>query len=579
MRTTVMEGSLSEFDLSSVIQVVSLGRQYTGVELFDESGTVVGTLHLKSGKILDAKSGSLSGLDAVTTLLRGSRRRRFSVYRTEAASNTLRPLGSVGEVLIKLMQSEAGPPERISVMEGSLAEFDLMTVLQVISIGRQFTGVEVLEPQGTLVGRIELKSGRVVSATSGHLSGIDAIRRLLKSPRENRFVVHRTTAEVGEEHLGSLAQIMMRLADVDAGWDGTEQNTQARRPPPPVLTSVPPPIVSSVPPPVTSSIPPVTNSAPPPVMNSAPSVAPVVEAKLPPLAALPVVEVKEQGPRADAPQPFLETHTSPFGIRTLPSPAGEVPVVCVTSPKGGSGKTTVALNLAVAFARRGSRVLLVDADDDGVLLAINAKATTKAGAADVVAGKASLAEATMKTRLPGLQIVPTGDFPMDAPSTAWGWPALFKAARAQADIILVDTSAALRGPSGGACAAASHALVVVHAEPAGIRGLPAHLRRIQAMREAPPSVVGIVLNMLDYRARVSLDALADVCAGPSGSWVFDVPIARSPAFMEAVARGVPVCRGERTNSATIGWVFETLASSLLERLGIVTPTFDDLPLV
>ena len=40
MRTTVMEGSLSEFDLSSVIQVVSIGRQYTGVELFEGVGSL-----------------------------------------------------------------------------------------------------------------------------------------------------------------------------------------------------------------------------------------------------------------------------------------------------------------------------------------------------------------------------------------------------------------------------------------------------------------------------------------------------------------------------------------------------------
>ncbi len=37
-------------------------------------------------------------------------------------------------------------------------------------------------------------------------------------------------------------------------------------------------------------------------------------------------------------------------------------VIAVTSGKGGVGKTTVAVNLAVAFALQGSRVLLFDAD-------------------------------------------------------------------------------------------------------------------------------------------------------------------------------------------------------------------------
>ena len=42
-RSVVMEGSLDEFDLVSVVQTVSIGRQATGVELRDDRGAVVGT--------------------------------------------------------------------------------------------------------------------------------------------------------------------------------------------------------------------------------------------------------------------------------------------------------------------------------------------------------------------------------------------------------------------------------------------------------------------------------------------------------------------------------------------------------
>lgn len=37
-------------------------------------------------------------------------------------------------------------------------------------------------------------------------------------------------------------------------------------------------------------------------------------------------------------------------------------VLVVTSGKGGTGKSTVAASLGAAFARRGSRVLLIDCD-------------------------------------------------------------------------------------------------------------------------------------------------------------------------------------------------------------------------
>ena len=41
-----------------------------------------------------------------------------------------------------------------------------------------------------------------------------------------------------------------------------------------------------------------------------------------------------------------------------------MPLVCVCSPKGGVGKTTIAANLAWSLARAGSKVLM---DTDAAL--------------------------------------------------------------------------------------------------------------------------------------------------------------------------------------------------------------------
>jgi|GEM_PF-472358 len=523
---TVMEGDFGEFDLASVIQVVSIGRQYTGVDVFDHSGQVVGNIFLKSGKILAASSGASSGIDAVASLVRGGPHGRFSVYRTDPFSDATRPVGSVGDILFKLTETVPASDERIAVMEGDLGEFDLLTVLQVIGIGRQFTALELRDPKKTLLGVVQVKAGKVLSATAGRLTGIDAIRRLARSPRDSYFVVYRSRGAVAEHHLGPLGQILLKLADPEGPSD--------RAAPPPAPVRPPPP-----PPPTT-----------------------------------PQIELKGEAVESRAWSSFIDPQMGP-GLRVEGHNGRSAPVIAVTSPKGGAGKTTIALNLGVAFARQGKRAVLVDADGNGVLLVLNAAAKAGTGAYDVAVGRAQFSKAAIQTRIPGLRILPTGDPASAAELTKDRWSEIFAEACNGADVVVVDTAAGLQGPSGAACAAATHTLVVVPAEPTAVRGLPWHMQRLSALGQTPAQVVGIVLNQLDYRARVSLDVLRDVCAAPSAPWVFDVPIARSPAFLEAVARGVPVCRGEREGTPTIAWVFEMLASGILERLGIATPVFDE----
>lgn len=90
-------------------------------------------------------------------------------------------------------------------------------------------------------------------------------------------------------------------------------------------------------------------------------------------------------------------------VRAVPRPAR---VVSVGGGKGGIGKSLVAANLAIALARRGERVVLVDADLAGANLhTCLGLELPRRGLADVLERRAELGEVAVPTSVPNLGLV------------------------------------------------------------------------------------------------------------------------------------------------------------------------------
>ncbi len=96
----------------------------------------------------------------------------------------------------------------------------------------------------------------------------------------------------------------------------------------------------------------------------------------------------------------------------LYSRAGRPPrTVLVTSGVSGEGKTVTAINLAIAFAHVGGRILLVDTDMRRSRCHEVLETKNDRGLAEVLAGQCDLNQAIKHTRVEGLDILSAGAVP------------------------------------------------------------------------------------------------------------------------------------------------------------------------
>jgi len=260
-----------------------------------------------------------------------------------------------------------------------------------------------------------------------------------------------------------------------------------------------------------------------------------------------------------------------------PSPGGAPPacrVMAVTSGKGGVGKTTVVTNLAVAMARRGKRVIVLDADlglaNIDVLLGLNPSYTLL----HVLSGERQLTEVTV-TGPAGIRIIPaaTGIEELTRLTTRERLLLLeqIEALDGQFDVLLIDTAAGISSNVLYFNMAAHEVIVLVTPEPTSLTDAYALMKLLATRHSVRRFSVLVNQAAGDGEARRTYAQLARVAErfiGVSLDYVGSIPF--DDAVRRSVREQVPVV--ERAPASPVGRTLRALADGLLGRSREVRPT-------
>lgn len=223
-------------------------------------------------------------------------------------------------------------------------------------------------------------------------------------------------------------------------------------------------------------------------------------------------------------------------------------VVTVFSPKGGSGKTVLATNLAAATARSGVETLLIDLDlqfgDSALTLAVSPRATIAdlaASAGDIDLEKLKAFVSTDSRT--GLSLLPSPKRPEEADLV--GAPqlaAILEAARSGFGAVVIDTGPLFDAPMLAALDHSEQLLLVCNPEVTSLKNVRIGLETIDRLG-FPRERVSLVANRIGAAGAVARDDIEDAL---DTKIAFELP--DDPEVPAAINRALPVVLADEGTS-------------------------------
>ena len=225
-------------------------------------------------------------------------------------------------------------------------------------------------------------------------------------------------------------------------------------------------------------------------------------------------------------------------------------IISVANQKGGVGKTTTTVNLSTILAKKGKKVLLIDADPQGnATSGLGLEKDVEPSTYDILVNDTGLEEAMQKTIIKNLMICPANMNLAGAEVELVSMMSREQRLKEKVDIIkekfdyiLIDCPPSLGLITLNAFTASDSVLIPVQCEYFALEGLGQLLNTINLVKKhlnKSIKIEGALLTMYDIRTNLSNQVVKEVKKYFENK-VYKTVIPRNVRLSEAPSYGMPI---------------------------------------
>lgn len=224
--------------------------------------------------------------------------------------------------------------------------------------------------------------------------------------------------------------------------------------------------------------------------------------------------------------------------------------IAITNHKGGSGKTTTAVNLAAALGEKKRRVLLIDLDPQGSATSWCGIKNTDKGVFRVFVENGNVLDILSETNVPNVAVIPASPWLVGVEKALAGEVGAETILRRQLqnlpqdrwEYLIIDCPPALGILTVNALAAVREVLVPVEAHVLALEGLAQLLQTVDVVKERlnpELKICGILACRVDGRTRHAQEVVEHL-QGRFGDLVYKTVIRENVRLAECPSFGKPI---------------------------------------